>query len=233
MSTSLSLTRLMRWPNSVTSSSAVSWSMVWVSVTGVPILNSALTRSAPRSAMRLASSWTVIASGTTTSRTCLADGPGLHVVALFLLAGAAERGERAGAAVVLVGQGAGDGELAAMALIVRGRGSGARARGAWARAHGRRGGGRRARPRSAAAGSGGFGLGRRLRRRGAASSSARQASLFGGSFFGLAVFFGAAALVLALRDLGALLAAARFLERGQARFLGLAQQLGLQFLAAR
>ena len=29
---------------------------------------------------------------------------GLHVVALFLLAGAAERGERAGAAVVLVGQ---------------------------------------------------------------------------------------------------------------------------------
>ena len=75
MSMSLSLTRLMLWPNSVTSSSAVSWSMVWVSVTGMPILNSALTRSAPRSAMRLASSWTVIASGTTTSRTCLADGP--------------------------------------------------------------------------------------------------------------------------------------------------------------
>ena len=75
MSTSASLTRLMRWPNSVTSSSAVSWSMVWVSVTGLPILNSALTRSAPRSAMRLASSWTVIASGTTTSRTCLVAGP--------------------------------------------------------------------------------------------------------------------------------------------------------------
>ena len=30
---------------------------------------------AARSAMRLASSWTVIASGTMTSRTCLADGP--------------------------------------------------------------------------------------------------------------------------------------------------------------
>ena len=75
MSMSASLTRLMRCPNSVTSSSAVSWSMVWVSVTGLPILNRALTRSAPRSAMRLASSWTVIASGTTTSRTCLADGP--------------------------------------------------------------------------------------------------------------------------------------------------------------
>ena len=42
----------------------------------------------------------------------------LHVVALFLLAGAAERCERAGAAIVLVGQGARDGELAAMALLV-------------------------------------------------------------------------------------------------------------------
>ena len=41
----------------------------------MPILKRALTRSAPRSAMRLARSWTVIASGTTTSRTCLADGP--------------------------------------------------------------------------------------------------------------------------------------------------------------
>ena len=41
----------------------------------MPILNRALTRSAPRSAMRLASSCTVIASGTTTSRTCLVAGP--------------------------------------------------------------------------------------------------------------------------------------------------------------
>src|SRR5437868_1749655 len=49
--------------------------MVWVSVTGLPILNRAFTRSAPRSAMRLASSCTVIASGTTTSRTCLVAGP--------------------------------------------------------------------------------------------------------------------------------------------------------------
>ncbi len=43
---------------------------------------------------------------------------GLLMVALFLFAGAAQRGERAGAAVVLVGQGAGDGELAALAVIV-------------------------------------------------------------------------------------------------------------------
>ncbi len=75
MSMSLSLTRLMLWPNSVTSNSAVSWSMVCVIVTGMPILNSALTRSAPRSAMRLASSWTVIDSGTLTSRTCFCAGP--------------------------------------------------------------------------------------------------------------------------------------------------------------
>ena len=93
MSTSDSLTRLMRWPNSSISSSAVSWSMVSVIVTGVPILNSALTRSAPRSPMRLASSWTVIASGTSTSRTCFCGRAGLLVVPLFLLAGAAERGE--------------------------------------------------------------------------------------------------------------------------------------------
>ena len=49
----------------------------------MPILNRALTRSAPRSAMRLASSWTVIASGTTTSRTCLAARAGLHDGARF------------------------------------------------------------------------------------------------------------------------------------------------------
>ena len=43
---------------------------------------------------------------------------GLLMGALFLLAGAAKRGEAAGAAVVFAGQGAGDGQLAGMAAIV-------------------------------------------------------------------------------------------------------------------
>src|SRR6185503_5374734 len=43
---------------------------------------------------------------------------GLHMVPLFLLAGAAQRRQRAGAAVVFIGEGASDGELAAMALLV-------------------------------------------------------------------------------------------------------------------
>ena len=64
----------MLWPNSSTSSSAVSWSIVWLTVTIMPILKSAFTRSAPFSAMRLASSCTVIASGTTTSRACFSRG---------------------------------------------------------------------------------------------------------------------------------------------------------------
>src|SRR5205814_6796422 len=42
----------------------------------------------------------------------------LHVVAFFLLAGTAQRGKRAGAAVILVGEGAGDGELATLAVLV-------------------------------------------------------------------------------------------------------------------
>src|SRR4028119_988328 len=114
--------------------------MVCVTVTGMPILNKALTRSAARSAIRLASSWTVIASGTMTSRTCLAAGPdcwcerrsfsrarrgargggrGLVVRAPLLRAGAAERGERAGAAAVVVARkGAGDGELAGVTAVV-------------------------------------------------------------------------------------------------------------------
>ena len=78
MSTSASLTRLMLWPNSVTSSSAVSWSIVSLTVTGMPILNSDLTRSAPRSAMRLASSPTVIASGTIDVADLLGRRAGLH-----------------------------------------------------------------------------------------------------------------------------------------------------------
>ena len=99
-----SLTRLMRWPNSVTSSSAVSWSMVWVSVTGDAHLEQRLDE------IGAALGHTI---GELLHRDCLGDDDvadllgrrtGLHVVALFLFAGAAERGERAGAAVVLVGQ---------------------------------------------------------------------------------------------------------------------------------
>ena len=59
----------MRWPNSVTISSAVSASIVWLIVAITPMRISDLITSAPRSAMRLASSWIVIVSGMTTSRT--------------------------------------------------------------------------------------------------------------------------------------------------------------------
>ena len=93
----------MRWPNSSISSSAVSWSIVSVIVTGVPILNSDLTRSAPRSPMRLASSCTVIASGTIDIAILLGRRTGLLVGALFLLPRAAECREAAGAAVILTG----------------------------------------------------------------------------------------------------------------------------------
>ena len=68
--------------------------------------------------MRLASSPTVIDSGTWTSRTCLAAGPDSHMGALFLLAGALQRGEAAGAGVAAVVQRAGDGELAALAAML-------------------------------------------------------------------------------------------------------------------
>src|SRR5262245_33255859 len=54
-----------------------------------------------------------------------------------------------------------------------------------------------------------------------------------GRFLGLAIVFGPAALFLALLDLAAVFAAASLLERGKPRFLGLAQQLGLHFLARR
>jgi hypothetical protein len=118
MSTSLSETRVMLWPNSSTSSSAVSWSMVWLTVTIMPMLNSALTRSAPFSAMRLASSCTVIASGTTTSRTCFSRGllarPGRGVPSRARAS--ARRGCGRGAFVLV--ERAGDGQLAGLAAIV-------------------------------------------------------------------------------------------------------------------
>ena len=160
---------------------------------------------------------------------------GLHVVALFLLAGAAERGERAGAAVVLVGQRAADGELAALAAIVAAAARARRLGAASARAHGRRDGGRvrsssssARRCGAAASGSGGsFGGAASLflEPRRAASSAAASSALR---------FSSARRRSSSLAELcGLLLAAARFLERGQARFLGLAQQARLQLLAAR
>ena len=112
-SMSESLTRVMLCPNSVTSSSAVSWSIDALIVTGMPILNSAFTRSAPFSAMRLASSWTVIDLG----HDDVADLLGLRLAraahaAMFLLARPLERGERPCARTVTVAQRAVDGELA-------------------------------------------------------------------------------------------------------------------------
>src|SRR5579872_4971763 len=70
-STSASETRRTLWPNSVTTSSAVSASMFWVMVAITPMSKSFLTTLAPCSAMRLASSCTVMVSGITTSRACL------------------------------------------------------------------------------------------------------------------------------------------------------------------
>src|SRR4051794_30957056 len=57
------------------------------------------------------------------------------------------------------------------------------------------------------------------------------ASFLSRCLFGLAIVFGAAALFLALLGAGPILAAARFLEAGEPRFLGLAEELGLHLLA--
>ena len=62
-STSESETRTTRWPNSSMISSAVSASIVWFCVAMMPFCIRVLTTAATRSAMRLASSCTVIASG--------------------------------------------------------------------------------------------------------------------------------------------------------------------------
>ena len=190
----------------------------------MPILNRALTRSAPRSAMRLASSWTVIASGTTTSRTCLARRARLHVVALFLLARAAERGKRAGAAVVLVGQSARlTVSLPRWRRSSRGRGSDAPAPGASARARGR-GGGSRA-PRPPRLGGGGLRFVGAAARGGGERFLLRLAALLRRPLPRPCDSLRRGGALPRWRTLGVFLAAARFLERGHARFLGLAQQL--------
>jgi hypothetical protein len=213
-STSESLTRVMLWPNSVDQQLGGVLVDRLVIVTGMPILNSALTRSAPFSAMRLASSWTVIASGTTTSRTAWPAPRRAAHAAMFLLAGTLERGE-------LSGRGrrhhrrerAVDGELAGDGgdrRSRRGRGlDRARALGRGARGAGRkrRGAGRSPPRASAAPGS----LGDFVKRgRGAGSASRGSSAAAFGSLDGtrgarasssaLAIFFGAALFVFARLD---------------------------------
>ena len=92
-STSDSETRTTLWPNSSTMSVAVSGSMVWFCVAMMPFCISVLTTAATRSAMRLASSCTVIASGTLTSRTTFSRSPEwLCDAALLALLPALHRG---------------------------------------------------------------------------------------------------------------------------------------------
>ena len=199
MSTSASLTRLMLWPNSVTSSSAVSWSITSLTVTGMPILNSDLTRSAARSAMRLASSPTVIASGTTTSRTCLAEGPACIWARFSFSRERLSAARRARAGVAVLAQGAADGELAALAAMLVAAAAGARGLGALGRgmAVAVAGAGRaRHLPRPAR-----LRRGRLGRRFGGAASLllGGEARGFGRLLLGLAILLGAALLVLGLR----------------------------------
>ena len=85
-----------RWPNSVTISSAVSASIVWLIVAMMPIFISDLMTSAPRSAMRLASSCTVIALGhDDVAHDRLGFGCGLLAARFSRLARAPDGGERA------------------------------------------------------------------------------------------------------------------------------------------
>ena len=79
-STSDSETRTTLWPNSSTMRAAVSGSIVWFWVAMMPFCIRVLTTAATRSAMRLASSCTVIASGTCTSRTTFSRSPPWPVI---------------------------------------------------------------------------------------------------------------------------------------------------------
>ena len=76
LSTSDSETRIILWPNSSITSSAVSGSIDWFWVAMTSIFISDLITSPTRSAMRLASSCTVMASGTRTSRTTFSRSTG-------------------------------------------------------------------------------------------------------------------------------------------------------------
>ena len=89
--------------------------MVWFCVTMMPFCISALTTAATRSAMRLASSCTVMASGTCTSRTTFSRSPWPDPALLALLLALHRRHASAGA--LLVG-GVADGQLAGAAAVV-------------------------------------------------------------------------------------------------------------------
>src|SRR4051794_9764569 len=80
---------------------------------------------------------------------------------------------------------------------------------------------------------GGCGLGRGFGGRVLGGLLRLLQGFLGGGLFCLAIVFGAAALFLAGAGLRLVFAAARFLERGHARFRGLAKQPLLRFLAAR
>ncbi len=90
-------------------------------VTIMPILNSALTRSPVFSAMRLARSWTVIAFGHHDIADLLFARRRLagRVRALFLFAGALQRGEAARARAFVIVERARNGQLARLAATRR------------------------------------------------------------------------------------------------------------------
>ena len=117
VSTSASATRRTVWPNSVDDQFGGVGVDHLVDRRHDALRISTLITSAPRSAMRLASSWTVIVSGIDD----IADD--LLLLALlqplaFAFPGAAHRGQAAHPLALVVGEGAGDGQLAAATLLV-------------------------------------------------------------------------------------------------------------------
>ena len=99
-------------------SSAVSTSTTSLILCIAPSFIKYLMTSTARSAMRLASSWIVMTSGITTSRTIFSrDCGNTHRLELFALALALQRGQRAFA--LLLVEGVVDRQLDALALLVR------------------------------------------------------------------------------------------------------------------
>jgi hypothetical protein len=154
------------------------------------------------------------------------------MMALFLLARAAESGERTCPAVVLVRQSAGDGELAALAMVVAATAAGARGFGPLGRG-------------GMAAGTTGrapllllvdrwssdVGLGCGLG--GSASFFfGAQARFLGSLLLGLAILVSAAALIFTLRTPDAFLATAGLFAGRKPSFLGFAEKLRLKLLTA-
>ena len=117
-STSASETRLTVWPSSVAISSAVSASRMSLILTIWPWAIRILITSTARSAMRLASSCTVMASGMVTSRLSL--GACLLVAAHLLVAAAAHGGQRRTAVAIALGAGIGHRQAAAGVRLLAG-----------------------------------------------------------------------------------------------------------------